>query len=191
MIPDIPNLSNPVMPDAFCIPYRQEKAPLVDYARGGVALLDASKGLNVKNWTCEANQDGVFISAPGVPLFKAETLPGEITWISLAFDHNMHYNLAYVLAGMGAFWYWYDAMQQRYVTDSLGSISTPVARMDDVRKYANMYNDIVLSYIRGSALCCRVQRDRYRIEYQLATNAGTTIRQCGMQENNRFAWVCV
>lgn len=191
MIPDLPNISDPVLMADFLRPYNRHKTNLTDYARGGVALLDASKGLDVKDWFCEANDNGVFLSASGSQMLKIETLPGKITWISLAFDQNMHYNLAYSLLGAGAFFYWYDAERQSYVTDSLGNIKTPIARMDDVRRYAIGSNDIVLSYIRGTSLCVRIQRDRYKQEYVLASNAGNSILQCGMNKVMRFQWNCI
>lgn len=190
--PTLPlELSNPSLMDDFLIPYRQEKSPLLDYARGGVALLDASQGMNVKNWTCEVQEDGVYISSTGVPLMKVETLVGEPSWISMCFDQNMHYNLAYLIEGQGAFWYWYDATQQRYVTISLGNVKTPIARFDDVRMKSAVYTDIVLSYIKGTSLCVRLQRDRYGVEYTLASNAGTRIIQCGMHRKLRFQWICI
>lgn len=190
MIPDLPHLSNPTMPAAFKQPNNRDKSPLIDYARGGVALLDASHGLNVKNWVCEVSGKDVFISAPGVDHTRIEVLPGKIEWISMAFDQNMHYNLAYILENQGAFLYWYDATQNRYVTDSLGNIRTPILRMDDVRKYTDGDNDIILSYIRGRSLCVRVQRDRFGVEYVLANNAGSGLLQCGMNVGLRFQWSC-
>ena len=191
MIPDLPNLSDPTISAEFLQPYNREKAALLDYARGGINLLDASKGLNVKNWTCELQDGEVYISAPGVASFLVETLIGEPEWISLAFDQNMHYNLAYILPGSGAFLYWYDAEVQGYVTESLGAVQTPIIRMDDVRQYTEGLNDIILSYIRGGSLCVRVQRDRFKIEYVLATNAGTRIIQCGMNRKLRCQWNCI
>lgn len=190
--PDKPLLlSNPALIDEFLAPYQHEKRPLLDYARGGVDLLDASKGLNVKNWTCELQDGSVYISSPGVPLFKIETILGEPEWISFCFDQNMHYNLAYVLPGSGAFLYWYDANVQGYVTYPLGSVSTPILRMDDVRMYPSFWNDMILSYISGGALCCRLQRDRFSTEYMLAADAGNTIMQCGMHKSLRFQWLCI
>lgn len=188
MIPDLPNLSNPTLAADFVRPYNRNKVPLVDYARGGVALLDASKGLDVKNWQCELQNGEVYISAAGVPSFLVETILGEPQWISFAFDQNMHYNLTYILADSGAFLYWYDIERGGYVTDSLGRIRTPILRMDDTRRDAFSECELVLSYIKGNALCVRVQRDRFKTEYTLATNSGTTISQCGMNRNFRFQW---
>ena len=191
MIPDLPNLSDPVVQADFVRPYNVNKTPLVDYARGGVALLDASKGLNVKNWKCEMQDGNVYISAPDVPAFRIETIEGLPIWISFAFDQNMHYNLTYVLSNGGAFLYWYDAARQGYITDSLGEIKTPFLRMDDVIDLAFTERELVLSYMRDGALCVRVQRDKFSVEYTLATNAGTTIQQCGMNKKRRFQWMCV
>lgn len=190
MIPDLPNLSVPPMPAPLKEPYDRDKTPLTDYARGGIALLDASKGLNVKNWTCEASENGVYISSAGVSPMRVEVLPGEIIWISMCFDQNMHYNLAYMLEGTGTFLYWYDATRNQYVTDSIGDVNTPILRMDDVRRFTEGDNDIILSYMKGTTLCVRVQRDRFGVEYELARNAGRRIVKCGMNKGLRFQWNC-
>jgi len=191
MIPDLPNLLSPPMAAEFVRPYNRQKAALVDYARGGVALLDASKGLNVKDWQCELQNGEVYISSSGVTPFRVETFVGKPDWISFAFDQNMHYNLAYTLPGGAGFLYWYDAEGQGYVTDSLGAVRTPIIRLDDVRDSAFGDSDIILSYIKGGALCVRVQRDRFKVEYMLASAAGNSIIQCGMNKSLRFQWYCV
>ena len=191
MIPDLPNLSTPALQAEFKQPHNRGKSPLVDYARGGVALLDASKGLNVKNWICEANEDGVFISSQGASPTRIETLPGRIEWISMAFDQNMHYNLAYVIRGAGSFLYWYNAAKNQYVTEPLGDVKTPILRMDDVRDEAINDCSMVLSYIKSSILCVRIQNDRFGVEYELANAAGKSIWQCGMNVGMRFQWSCV
>lgn len=190
MIPDLPNLSNPVMSADFVSPHNGNKTPLVDYARGGEALLDASRGLDVKDWKCELVDSGVYISAYGVPAYRIETIADNPRWISFAFDQNMHYNLTYT-TGVGSFLYWYDALQGEYVTDALGNVSTPFLRMDDVTKPAFADCELVLSYIKGGVLCVRVQRDRFGVEYTLATSAGSSIQQCGMNKKRRFQWMCV
>lgn len=189
MIPDLPNLSDPTVCASLVEPYDNVKSPLVDYARGGVALLDASRGLNIKNWQCELNDAGVYISSQNVPAYRVETIEGQPTWLSFAFDQNMHYNLTYINAD-GAFLYWYDAARNMYVTEALGAISTPFLRMDDAIDEAVNDRELVLSYICDGALCVRVQRDRFGVEYVLAENAGSSIKQCGMNKVRRFQWVC-
>ena len=154
-------------------------------------MLDASKGLNVKDWRCEVRDDGVFLSSASVPMFRIETIQGQPRWISFAFDQNMHYNLTYVLGNSSAFLYWYDAQLEQYITEALGDVKTPFLRMDDVIDLAFAERELVLSYMRGSSLCVRVQRDRFGVEYTLATGAGSSIQQCGMNKKRRFQWMCV
>ena len=189
MIPDLPNVSDPAMTAELLQPYNRVKVPLKDYARGGMALLDSSRGLNQKNWACEVQNGEVFLSADGVAATSVYDVDPDTSWISLAFDQNMHFNLAYVVGRVG-YLYWYDAASQRYVTTNLGSVVTPFIRLDDVRLYMEGYSDIILSYIVNEALCVRVQRDRFSVEYVLARNAGTKIEQCGMNRVNRFQWNC-
>lgn len=189
--PDVPlALSDPTVEADFMQPYDKPKSALTDWARGGVALLDANSGLNVKNWFCEAQENGgVYLSSAGAQPFKIETLVGKPTWISFCFDQNMHYNIAYIV-NSHSFFYWYDANQQGYTTTDIGAVNTPFCRLDDVRRHPSFWNDIVLSYIRGAALCARLQRDRFSIEYVLAENAGSRIIQCGMNKKLRFQWHC-
>lgn len=190
MIPDLPNLSDPTVVAPLFPPYDRDKSALRDYARGGIALLDASKGLNVQNWVCELNEDSgdCFIWAQGQEPMKVESFVEQPDWISMAFDQNMHYNLAYTVKSGHGFLYWYDAPAQRYNTSSLGVVRSPIIRMDDFRKGSIGANDIILSYIRGSNLYCRVQRDRYEIEYLLAEDAGNIITRCGLNKKLRFQW---
>lgn len=188
MIPDFPNLSVPPVAAQFIAPNHRTKAALVDYARGGVALLDASQGLNVKTWTCEARGDGVFLSAPAVAEFRIETIPENPLWVSLAFDQNMHYHVTYILEELGAFFYYYDAAGELYNVLALGDVKTPIIRMDDVIRPALGDCELVLSYIRENMLCVRLQRDRFAIEYVIAEGVGEAILQCGMNEKRRFQW---
>lgn len=189
MIPDLPNLSSPVISDKFLSPYNRVKSPRIDYARGGVALLDPSRGLDVKNWVCELEEDGsCYLSSQGVSNYKIETFIDEPDWISITFDQNMHYNLTYTVPDSGGFLYWYDAEQNKYATKHLGNVTTPFLRMDDVRKDAYGQNDIILSYLKGKDLCVRIQRERFEQEYVLWHIEGTKIVQCGMNRKMRFQW---
>lgn len=190
MIPDIPHLSNPTMYAEFMQPYNTTKVPLKDYARGGVALLDGTNGLNVKNWSCEVTDGEVFVTAEGTPKTSVYQLDPAVSWVSLAFDGNMHFNLAYIVDNE-SFLYWYDADSRMYITTSLGNVITPFIRMDDVRLYIETSRDIILSYIRNKALCVRMQRDRFGVEYVLANNAGSRLLQCGMNVGRRFQWKCI
>lgn len=188
MIPDFPNLSAPPMAAEFLRPNHRPKAALVDYARGGVALLDSSQGLNVKTWTCEARGDGVFLSAPAVQEFRIETIPEDPLWVSLAFDQNMHYNCVYILEELGAFFYYYDAAGERYNVLEVGDVQTPIIRMDDVLLPALGDCELILSYIREKQLCVRLQRERFGVEHVLADGVGDVILQCGMNTRRRFQW---
>lgn len=190
MIPDLPNLSNPTIQADFISPHNIVKTPLLDFARGGVALLDASKGLNVKDWWCECRDSGIWVSAFGVPETKVDVIHEKPVWISFAFDQNMHYAVTYVLTGGEAYLYWFDAQRSIYVTDALGVVNRPILRMDDVRRYSEGTNDVILSYTRGGRLCVRIQRDRYRVEYVLAEGLRGYLLQCGMNKKLRFQWVC-
>lgn len=190
MLPEVPYVSVPPMPAEFIAPHNRVKTPLVDYARGGVKLLDSSQGLNVKTWTCEARGDGVFLNAPGVAEFRIETIPENPLWVSLAFDQNMHYHVTYILEETGAHFYMYNAEGEKYDVLDLGDVQTPIIRIDDVNYDALGVCELVLSYIRKGNLCVRLQRDRFGAEYIIERGVGAAIIQCGMNKRRRFQWDC-
>lgn len=187
MIPDFPNLSSVGLPGRFKSPYRFVKEPLCDYARGGVQLLDASQGINVKDWRIDLEDGVCTIRSEGSPDFVVDHVPEQSHWISFVFDQNMHYNVAYSV-GYDSFLYWYDAVTQGYVTTDLGRVKTPFLRMDDSRNNMEGIVDVILTYLRDSALCIRFQNERFQNEYVIDEYGGNKLLQCGPTEELRFQW---
>lgn len=187
MIPDLPNLATVTLPGRFKQPFRFKKEPFCDYARGGVELLDASQGLDVKDWRIDFEDGVATITSEGSPDFVVPDLPINLSWISFAFDQNMHYNVTYTVANK-SYLYWYDAVAQGYVTTELDDVKTPFLRMDDVRNGIEGTNDLILSYLKKGDLYIRLQSDRFGVEYLLEKHAGNKFLQCGMTEQLRFQW---
>ncbi len=187
MIPDLPNLADVTLPGRFKAPYTFKKEPFCDYARGGVALLDASQGLDVKDWRIDFENGVATITSEGSPDFIVPDLPIDLSWISFAFDQNMHYNVTYTVANK-SYLYWYDAAAQGYVTTELDDVKTPFLRMDDVRSGIEGTKDLILSYLKKGDLYIRLQSDRFAVEYLLEKHAGNKFLQCGMTEQLRFQW---
>lgn len=188
MIPDFPHiLDEPIC--NFLVPNDKPKSPLIDYARGGIGISDASKGMDIQNWRCEVKNNKIYLSSPNTPEQEIEAgITVEIKWVSLAFDQNMHYIVAYALENKEAYLSYYDATINEYVQLSLGKAITPMVRMDDVRLFNDSTRYVVLSYIKNRNLCVRLQSDKYAKEYVLAENAGIRLRQCGMTYESRFQW---
>lgn len=191
MLPD-EALSTRAIGARFLPPRNVTREPLVDYELGGVALQDASQGLQVKVWKVELVGDDVVLSAEGVAPVVLFT-QSDITEIALAFDQNMQPFVAYMLAGRHARFRWFDATVPGFVTTALpaGSYSLR-ASLDDKRGAAGTLtgrSDIVLTYLREGHLYCRAQRDRYEIEYDLDDGHDTrVIGQFGMSRAWRLQW---
>lgn len=162
------------------------------YELGGIDISDASQGLEVQVWKATQDSGNAIILTPltsGSP-YNLITLGGVASELSLAFDQNMRPSLAYVLAGQ-AYLYWYDSLPADFVTTALASdVRSPMLNHDDKRAFAvnGGTSDILLFYIRGSSLFYRQQRERYTVERQLATFAGSRIqiRNVGMNSVNRL-----
>lgn len=168
----------------------EQPSLLVDYEMGGVALNDPSQGLEVYTWIAQyfpATGD-VTIFAPGVPATILFNAP-DITEISLAFDQNMRPVIAYVQAGQAKF-FWFDTViGETLVTTLPIDARTPRCSMDDKREMQTSQgqNDVIIAYLRGTALYYRQQRDRYENEYLLtATAPGTKLIKVGMNKLRRL-----
>lgn len=110
----------------------------------------------------------IYVTAPTVP--KTLLFSGlGITAIDLAFDQNMNPFVAYKQLGLWKFWWWDPTI--------LSMVHTPLPDdrdlrccLDDHHDFAVAFSDIVLAYVNASdELCVRYQRDRYSIEYVLAS----------------------
>lgn len=165
---------------------------LTDYELGGVALNDASLGLQYQTWTCRADlaTGEVFLRAPDVAEALLFTAPG-ITELSLAFDQNMRPFVAYVQEGQARF-RWYDTvLGANRITDLDPLDRTPKCCMDDKRPWqvAQGSNDIILAYLRGGSLYYRQQRDRYETERLLATGISGRLLRVGMNVQRRLQFL--
>ncbi len=158
--------------------------PLYDYERGGVALNDASQGVNAYDWKTWVEGDLIRLArAPYNNPVTLLTAPGT-TWVSLAFDQNMRPTLAYMQAGACRL-YWYDTAIASHATTTFADCTSPMLCMDDKRQGADSYNDILFFYIRAGHIRYRQQRDRYNTERTLTAVPPGYILQVGMAQNLR------
>lgn len=157
----------------------------IDYESGGVALNDASQGLNVAIWRARIVGNNVVV---GVAPYTTETTlfsDTGITEVNLAFDQNMRPTVAYVAAGVSKLW-WFNTSTNSQTTTTLASdMVTPRITLDDKRQDANSRNDILLFYIRGNTIYYRQQRDSYSIEYTayVLASTGWRLARVGMNTN--------
>ena len=180
-------LSNVPVKGAYLAPDNYTPALLVDYDMGGIGLHDPSQGLQVQVWTLEYLGGIVFISAPNTPRTVLFSLPN-ITELSLAFDQNMNPFVAFMQSNptpQARFW-WYDTVTQTQIFTDLPSGSTsPRCCLDDKRPSQSALCDIILAYMRAGSLYFRAQRDRYLVEYLLASSLNARLDRIGMTKQNR------
>lgn len=157
---------------------------LYDYERGGVALNDASEGVNSYDWKAWVDGDDILLAR--APYDSPTTLitAAGTTWISLAFDQNMRPALAYMQSGVCKL-YWYDTTIPGATTSTFADCASPMLCMDDKRQGADSYNDILFFYVRAGSIRYRQQRDRYVTERTLVAVPAGYILQVGMAQNLR------
>ena len=161
------------------------KPPLIlDREMGGVALSNGQGGLEVREWTAECVAGVVSIFPTDAPGDAVVVLTdASITGISLTFDQNMNWALAYEVPGAVKL-SWYDAAIPARSTLVLTGSRSPFLSMDDKRRFATSAstNDMLLFYVRGSVIYYRQQADRFTVERALRTFVGPNIniRAAGM-----------
>lgn len=162
---------------------------LVDYELGGVALNDASQGLQVQVWKAFVQGGNVCVApqpanAPVTVLFAAD----DVTELSLSFDQLMHPTVAFMQAGVCKL-YWFDSLAAAQVTTSFPGATTPMLCLDDKRPLQVLAGvvDVLFFYVLGGNLCYRQQRDRFTIARVLAAlpPGSAEITGVGMGRNGR------
>ncbi|TVR96493.1 MAG: hypothetical protein EA406_11830 [Rhodospirillales bacterium] len=186
MLPD-QTLSSEVLDAPFLFPDGDVVDPRQDFELGGVALNDPSQGLQVTWWSAFISEDGdeIFVQRSGEPPISILT-GTNITEVALAFDSNMRPQIAFKEDGLNRF-RWFDTNAgQQVITDYPGTDTLRLG-LDDKRPTQSTARDVLLVYTRDNGLYFRAQRDRYLVEYTLATGLppGRLLR-VGMNTINRF-----
>ncbi len=162
-----------------------DKVPLEAYERGGIAINNASQGLDYQDWVAVCDGSTIDIMAQNGERLDGFLTGVNITEIDLAFDQNMTPSIAYVEDGLAKF-YWYDLTVGDYTTIELPDAVTPRCTLDDhVVKGSSEFNDVVLFYVRNYSVYYRKLRQRYRTEYLMGTGV-RSINKIGMGVNRRF-----
>lgn len=190
MLPDNTN-SSIALPGLFLSPDSWITTPLSDFEYGGVALNDASQGLMVKVWHCWLDQYNVWIQAEdGEPVLLFQEV--NLTEISLCFDQNMRWSVAYIQEGILKL-RWYDSLVAGYVTTVFTEARTPKLSLDDKRPMHLDTSDMILAYMRGTSLYYRQQRERFAVERLLRDNLypNTKLKNIGMSNKLRLQFELV
>ena len=192
MIPE-ERLSTTVVPADYQSPDDVDPPnALWDYELGGVALNDASGGLQDRVWTLRAEGDTgrVYVSAPGVGETLIFTALG-ITEASLAFDQNMRPFITFVQNGRAKYRWFDTVLGANRITDLDPADESPRCTMDDKRDNQTSLgtNDIILAYVRAGNLYYRQQRDRFETERLLYEGVPGRFLRVGMAKNLRLQFV--
>lgn len=176
-------------PSAFVDAKANTVSPLIDYETGGAALQDPSQGLMVQVWTARTDGTDITLEADNSP---AQIIYSgvNITEVSLAFDSNMNYFIAFVEDGQAKF-KWYDSTAGDFAVTSLGASDLyPRCTLDDKRSFNNAGRSVILAYLRNDTLYARYQNDRYDTEYNLgAITPGKKLAKIGMGEGLRLNYL--
>lgn len=167
------------------------------FERGPVAIQDVSKGINHQMWELTVAHEKAFLSAENTAPVEVLSLP-DLTEASFAFDHNARLVLAYFDGTTKLKWY-DNSINQDVITDFGADIITPRLTHDDKRDMMTSVSDVIFSYVKvterdadnkpkKAVLACRYQRDRYSVEYLIATGVTGGLIKVGMMANNRLGW---
>lgn len=162
-----------------------------DFESGGIALNDTSESFFFQVWrTFILGSLDVYIEAPNTsPILLYEGAEA-VTEVSATFDQNMRATLAFV-ENTEAKLQWFDTSVGAQVITNFGStVLFPRVSLDDKRAKFIGSSDIIFTYIRDGNLYHRLQRDRFDIEYLLASDVLpeelSFLRRVGMSSVNRF-----
>lgn len=171
---------------------------LSDYEMGGLAIQDASQGLQVQPWRgCWNASDNTaylipdFNCAEAVPVFVE---PGVVEF-TFSFDQAMNWVAATRKADYTAKLYWYDTVtESRTITDYSDVQSIKLAHDDKRKLQINQgLSDVVFTYITHSdrRVRYRTQRERYLTEWiasYIQYPSRSRIQQFGFTEQFRMQW---
>lgn len=159
-----------------------------DFEDGPIALNDPSSGLFYQIWQGIASDTGVKLwdaDENGTDVLSALN----ITEMSFTFDQNGRPSICFTQYGQTKI-YWFDSSLGTVTTTTIGAgIGSPKLILDDKRQTQTGSSDIIMGYIKNEQLCYRQQRDRFLIEYVLATGVVGRLIKIGMGNNLRLQFV--
>lgn len=162
---------------------------LIDYEQGGFGISDTSRPLTYQTWKAEVkNLRDIWVSSPNTPEFIAYSTGYECTEVSLSFDQNMHVFLAFV-ENKRAKLFWYDPVLPGNSVMLLPiDARNPKLTMDVKESVFTSISDIILFYMRGTSLYCRVQRERFQTEHLIVAGIDGDLLRVGMNDKRRLQY---
>jgi len=156
-----------------------------DFDDGPIAFNDNSRGLSYQVWGVRIENDDCIVFAENTPEYVLFTHIG-LDSVSLTFDGSAYPVVSYV-ADENAYLRFYDSLSQNFETIDLGEQLSPKVFNDEKRTQFSSDADVHLVYIRGNSVYNRLQRERFTIEREIASNVTSReIIRFGMQRNYRL-----
>jgi hypothetical protein len=179
-------LSTILVADDYIYPYTLTPPnKRVAYSHGGININDPSQGIRVQLWTAYVEDGIIMLNAPSLAQPVIALSGDNISELTLAFDQNMNYTLAYVQNSVAKL-YWFDTFLSAYTITEFPSAISPRITLDDKRPLQTSLSDLVLGYVKNDNLYFRLQRDRFLNEYLLKENVQARLDQMGMNVKNRL-----
>lgn len=152
----------------FLAPDDVDRALKQDYELGGIALEDASLGLQYQLWRLtfnETTKDVELQPNAGGSMTVMFNSP-QLTELSFTFDQLMRPLIAWVEDGVVKL-RWFDPIAGAIITDAYFGVSSPFMCLDERRPLLIGSGDALLAYIRNGRVYYRQQRDRFDTEIAL------------------------
>lgn len=181
-------LSSEIVIGDFLLPVR--KYPNKSTSFGGINFDDTTQGLSSYTWEGVCDGKNIVISNGIHTHTIVSDSPSEIYFFDFSFTQSMNYLVCWETID-GSFFKFFDTSVSSYNTVSIENVTNMCCSLDDTRYVFSGSSDVILSYQRKSdkALCVRMQRDRYTIEYELSEVSQYYLKQVGMMSNNRFGFM--
>lgn len=178
---------NPGNAVAFSYPATRLSLPLVDYERGGTDIGDAGAGNNVQLWYLNVDSAGNFIcTSDNGKQYNLLTVAG-VLQASLAFDQQMQPVLCWVGSdGNAHLRYWTGTAFT--VLDLPANTRRVLCTLDEKRSEFAATSDVLVTYMVGTELRMRIQRESYATEHVLATGVTGELVAFGMNTAWRMQW---
>lgn len=193
MLPDN-SLSSKLVRAPFQYPDRVVRTSLLeDYEMGGIALSDPSQGHEYQAWRCHWRYDwAVVLKALKTGQESVMFYSPDVFELAFTFDQNMRWACA-TQSRTGQFQFrWYDTAVGTYVTTELEGVTAFHCTLDDKRPVPVQLgnSDTILTYLKGSSLYFRAQRERFSVEHQLADDLplDLVLTNFGMNDRLRLQW---
>ena len=162
---------------------------ILEYEEGPIHLQDITQGLQYHIWRIRVVGDDVYVTSPTTPETKLFNNP-RITQVSLTFDQNARYVVAYILDNTDLWLYWYDPTLQRFAHTFIESGVRDVRiTMPDKRAFQIDSSDIGMFYTKGDVLYARWQIDRYGVKQELQRGIAGRLMRVGMNKHYRLQFI--